>query len=52
MEIEIEMNFFWIALALFFLGYFINDGLRNFKNPKKGSKYQYFINERDLHLLF
>lgn len=29
-----EMNLFWIGLGLAALGYFIGDGLKNFKNQK------------------
>nr|MDH3162656.1 DNA-binding protein [Bacillus licheniformis] len=45
-----EMNLFWIGLGLAALGYFIGDGLKNFKNPKGiYSGYPYLIKEDDLH---
>ncbi|WP_010651338.1 hypothetical protein [Oceanobacillus massiliensis] len=28
-----EFDFFWLAIGLAALGYFIGDGLKNFKNP-------------------
>jgi len=33
------MNFFWLALGLAVLGYFIGDGLKNFSKPQRKSKY-------------
>lgn len=30
----LELDFVWIGLGLAALGYFIGDGLKNFKNPK------------------
>ncbi|MCY8010826.1 DNA-binding protein [Bacillus haynesii] len=45
-----EMNLFWIGLGLAALGYFIGDGLKNFKNPKGSySGNPYLIKESDLH---
>ena len=49
-----ELDFFWIgagiAGGLIALGYFIGDGLKNFKNPKAGSRdYPILIKENDLH---
>ncbi|KAA9027037.1 DNA-binding protein [Niallia endozanthoxylica] len=46
-----DISFFWIGIGLIGLGYFIGDGLKNFKNPK-GSPTQYptLIKEKDLHL--
>ncbi|MFN2748002.1 MULTISPECIES: hypothetical protein [Bacillus] len=44
-----EIDFFWLALGLAALGYFIGDGLKNFKNPKgNDSGYPHLIKERDL----
>ena len=43
------MNFFWLALGLAALGYFIGDGLKNFSKPQRKSKYPYLIKEKDLH---
>jgi len=46
-----EISFFWIGAGLAALGYFIGDGLKNFKNPKAGSLgYPTLIKEKDLHL--
>lgn len=48
--VNVEMNLFWIGLGLAALGYFIGDGLKNFKNPKGSySGYPYLIKEDDLH---
>lgn len=48
--VNVEMNLFWIGLGLAALGYFIGDGLKNFKNPKGiYSGYPYLIKEDDLH---
>ncbi|MFS0782040.1 DNA-binding protein [Bacillus sp. 1P06AnD] len=43
------MDFFWIAVGLAGLGYFIGDGLRHIGNPKKVTKYFVFIKENELH---
>lgn len=48
----LEMNFFWLALGLAALGYFIGDGLKNFSKPQRKSKYSYLIKEKDLHYHF
>ncbi|MFB5089083.1 DNA-binding protein [Psychrobacillus sp. PGGUH221] len=45
------LSFFWIGVGLAALGYFIGDGLKNFKNPK-GSGYPTLINEKDLPIYF
>ncbi|WP_394233643.1 DNA-binding protein [Niallia oryzisoli] len=46
-----DISFFWIGIGLAALGYFIGDGLKNFKNPKGSpSSYPTLIKERDLHL--
>lgn len=45
-----EIDFFWIGAGLAALGYFIGDGLKNFKNPKGSpSTYPTLIKEKDLH---
>src|SRR5690625_7021317 len=33
-DVMLELEFVWIGLGLAALGYFIGDGLKNFKNPK------------------
>ncbi|MEC1262953.1 DNA-binding protein [Bacillus swezeyi] len=44
-----ETGFFWLGLGLAALGYFIGDGLKNFKNPKGNvAGYPHLIKERDL----
>lgn len=50
-----EIDFFWLgaglAAGLAALGYFIGDGLKNFKNPKASSSgYPSLIKEKDLHI--
>ncbi|WP_087972082.1 DNA-binding protein [Oceanobacillus rekensis] len=32
-----ELDFFWLAIGLAAAGYFIGDGLKNFKNPEAKS---------------
>ncbi|MFE8700779.1 DNA-binding protein [Cytobacillus sp. FJAT-54145] len=45
-----EISLFWIGAGLAALGYFIGDGLKNFKNPKaSSSEYPTLIKESDLH---
>lgn len=45
-----ELDFFWLAIGLAVLGYFISDGLKNFKNPQASSdEYPTLIKEKDLH---
>ncbi|MFP7478461.1 DNA-binding protein [Terribacillus saccharophilus] len=47
-----EIDFFWIGLGIAALGYFIGDGLKNFKNPGSGfqfDEYPTLIKEKDLH---
>lgn len=45
-----DIGFFWIALGLAALGYFIGNGIRNFSTPKKSTNEYYLIKESDLHL--
>jgi hypothetical protein len=45
-----EISLLWIGLGLAALGYFIGDGLKNFKNPGNSfSEYPMLIKEKDLH---
>lgn len=37
-----EISFFWIAVGLAALGYFIGDGLKNFSKPQKKIKLSLF----------
>lgn len=53
--IKMDLDFFWIGIGLAggltALGYFIGDGLKNFKNPKASSSgYPTLIKEKDLHI--
>lgn len=43
-----EISFFWIAVGLAALGYFIGDGLKNMNAKTKGSGYRTLIKESDL----
>ncbi|WP_409300243.1 DNA-binding protein [Peribacillus sp. SCS-155] len=44
-----DISFFWIAVGLAAFGYFIGDGLKNFKNPKGSpSVYPTLIKESQL----
>lgn len=44
------LDLMWIGIGLAALGYFISDGLKNFKNPKGSySDYPTLIKESDLH---
>ena len=46
-----EINFFWIAVGLAALGYFIGNGLKNFAKGEKKKKSYYanhLIKEKDL----
>jgi hypothetical protein len=46
-----DISFFWVGAGLAALGYFIGDGLKNFKNPEgSNSAYPTLIKERDLHI--
>ncbi|NYE04278.1 hypothetical protein F4694_001022 [Bacillus niacini] len=46
-----DISFFWIGAGLTALGYFIGDGLKNFKNPRGSfSGYPALIKENELHL--
>ncbi|MFE1242637.1 DNA-binding protein [Fictibacillus sp. NPDC058756] len=45
-----EISLLWIGLGLAAFGYFIGDGLKNFKNPGNSfSEYPVLIKEKDLH---
>lgn len=52
-----ELDFIWIALGIGLAGYFIGDGLKNFKNPEAKSLSDFFdeddkhelIKENDVH---
>ncbi|MED2737348.1 DNA-binding protein [Bacillus toyonensis] len=48
------MDLFWVGIGLLFLGYFIGEGLKNFKNPGSsetlfGTGNKKLIKEEDLH---
>ncbi|WP_088361968.1 DNA-binding protein [Bacillus cereus] len=48
------MDLFWVGIGLLFLGYFIGEGLKNFKNPDSsdtfmGAGNKKLIREEDLH---
>ncbi|MGD6831128.1 DNA-binding protein [Sutcliffiella halmapala] len=45
-----DISFFWIGIGLAALGYFIGDGLKNFKNQKNAPSYPTLIKKSDLHL--
>ncbi|MEH6948221.1 DNA-binding protein [Bacillus sp. JJ634] len=46
-----DISFFWIGAGLAALGYFIGDGLKDFKNPKASSLgYPILIKEKDLYI--
>lgn len=45
-----EMDYFWIAIGLIGFGYFIGDGLKNFKSPLE-SRYIDSAQEEDEHEL-
>ncbi|KGR82007.1 hypothetical protein [Lysinibacillus odysseyi] len=44
-----DISFFWFAVGLAALGYFIGDGLKNMNGGTKGSGYRTLIKESDLH---
>ena len=44
-----DISFFWFAVGLAALGYFIGDGLKNMNTRTKGSSYRTLIKESDLH---
>lgn len=45
-----ELDFFWLAIGLAAFGYFIGDGLKNFKNPSSKSFLE-SLDEEDEHEL-
>ncbi|WP_096186574.1 DNA-binding protein [Evansella halocellulosilytica] len=46
-----ESGLFWVGLGLAALGYFISDGLKNFKNPKANTdEPPTLIKKEDLHI--
>jgi hypothetical protein len=46
---RMEISLLWIGAGLAAFGYFIGDGLKNFKNPKSGYRpYPVLIKEKDL----
>lgn len=48
-----EIDFFWIGLGIAAFGYFIGNGLKNFKNPEASfqfeDEYPTLIKDKDLH---
>ncbi|PBB05543.1 MULTISPECIES: DNA-binding protein [Salimicrobium] len=47
-----EFDFFWIAVGIAFAGYFIGEGLKNFKNPEAGDSFsEIFREEEDYKLI-
>ncbi|WP_245922662.1 helix-turn-helix domain-containing protein [Alkalicoccus saliphilus] len=40
-RMNMELDFFWLAVGLTAAAYFIGDGLKNFKNPKSKSMMDY-----------
>jgi hypothetical protein len=48
-----EIDLFWIGLGIAAFGYFIGNGLKNFKNPEGkflfDDEYPTLIKEKDLH---
>lgn len=50
MERVFSLDLMWIGIGLVALGYFISDGLKNFKNPKGSySDYPTLNKESNLH---
>lgn len=45
-----ELDFFWLAIGLAAFGYFIGDGLKNFKNPAS-KDFLESLDEEDEHEL-
>lgn len=45
-----EFNFIWIGIGIAVAGYFIGDGLKNFKNPQAKNIMEY-LDEDDQHEL-
>jgi hypothetical protein len=53
-ESILELDFFWLALGIAVAGYFIGDGLKNFKKPYARGSIDFFdeeelINEHEVH---
>lgn len=46
-----ELDFFWLAIGLAAFGYFIGDGLKNFKNPSSKSFLESLDEEDDHELI-
>lgn len=46
-----DLDFFWIALGIAAAGYFIGDGLKNFKNPDAKDRISELFNDDDEHEL-
>lgn len=46
-----ELDFFWLAIGLAALGYFIGDGLKNFKNPSSRSFLESLDAEEEYELI-
>ena len=44
-----DIDFFWVAVGLAALGYFVGDGLKNLNTAPKGSGYYTLIKESELH---
>lgn len=44
-----EQGYFWIAIGLALLGYFIGNGLKQMNHPQKTSMDYYLIEESNLH---
>ncbi len=45
-----EASLFWVGAGLAALGYFIGEGLKNFKNPKSSyDEYPVLMKENQLH---
>lgn len=49
--INMDLDFFWIALGIAVAGYFIGNGLKNFKNPDAKDSISEFFDDDDEHEL-
>lgn len=54
-----EIDFLYLAIGIAAFGYFIGDGLKNFKNPNAKNLMEYLdddehelMNENEVHLFF